>query len=322
MKLASAVVLLVLCSCHLLARLHEPPPLAVAGQGAQLIALGTVQDGGLPHASCGCERCTLARESPEHRRFVASLALWLPEERETWLIDATPNLPYQLEILRLWNDRPRNGVDRQPVDGVFLTHAHIGHYLGLAHLGFEVVHTRELTVYATRRMGQFLSYNGPWSQLVRKRNIELRTLRAGRPVQIANRVRVTPVRVPHRDEYSDTVGFRIEGLRSTVLYVPDTDGWDTWTVPLSEHLAGVDVAILDGSFFSLDELPGRSIDEVRHPLITETMDRLQPLVGAGLIVYFTHMNHTNPVLGPGTEAAEYVRERGFRILEEGWRWEL
>jgi len=322
-SLALTLVVAILAGgCHVLEAFRTLPPLDTEGAAAQLIALGTVQDGGLPHASCGCERCKLARKDSAHRRFVAGLALVLPEEGQTWLIDATPNLPYQLEILRIWDAPPRDGVDRAPIDGVFLTHAHIGHYLGLAHLGFEVVHTHRVPVYGTLSMRRFLRTNGPWSQLVDKENIELRRLSPGRPVQIANRVRVTPIRVPHRDELSDTVGFRIEGLRSSVLYVPDTDGWDEWRVPLTEHLAGIDVAILDGSFYSLDELPGRSIEDVRHPLMSETMDLLQPLVGEGLKVYFTHMNHTNPVLGPDDEARNEVLARGFRILEEGWSWEL
>ena len=297
-------------------------PLAIEGEGPLLIALGTVQDGGLPHASCGCERCELARQDSTRRRFVSGLAIRLPDEDQNWLIDATPNLPYQLEILRIWDDDARDDVDHAPIDGVFLTHAHVGHYLGLANLGTEAVNTSDVAVYATHRTGDFLRNNAPWCQLVGEDNVELQLLRPKRTVQIADRFRVTPFLVPYHGDCSDTVGFRIEGRRSTVLYVPDTVGWDQWKTPLTERLQGVDVALLDGSFYSLDDIPGRSRDEVGHPLITETMDLLQPLVAQGLIVYFTHMHHMNPILGPGTEVADEVRRRGFRILDEGWTLDL
>ena len=209
-------------------------------------------------------------------------------------------------------------VDRAPVDGVFLTHAHVGHYLGLAFFGFETVHTRRLPVWASPRMADFLRANGPWSQLVKLENVELRPLRAGEPVALEDGVSVTPLQVPHRDEYSDTLGFLVRGPRRAVLYVPDTDSWRAWTRPLPELLAGVDEALLDGTFYSLDELPGRDVASIGHPLIADTMELLAPLVkSAGLRVAFTHLNHSNPALEPESAARKAIEARGFRVLAEG-----
>ena len=285
--------------------------------------LGTVQDGGLPHAACSHELCERARRDPTTERRVASLAIVLPGRGEVYLVDATPDLPEQLaaldDVRRTPPSRSEGRVDRDPVDGIFLTHAHVGHYLGLAYLGYEAIHTRDLPVWATPRMAEFLRTNGPWSQLVTLGNIALRELPPGAEVELGDRVRVRAVPVPHRDEYADTVGFRIEGPSSTVLYVPDTDSWDAWGGRLARELDGVDVALLDGTFYSAAELPGRDVSKIGHPLITDTLERLGGSVEAGeLRVLFTHLNHSNPALGAGTEERLEIEARGFEVLAEGW----
>lgn len=279
--------------------------------------LGTVQDGGLPHAACDCTRCTAARSEPSRHRKIASLAVCLPSAGRVYLVDATPDLRDQLHGLRGMRRADGGKVDRSPVDGVFLTHAHIGHYLGLAFFGFESVHTRELPVFCTRRMADFLRDNGPWDQLVALDNIRIHEISVGTSVDLEAGVNVTPVAVPHRDEYADTVGFLIEGARSKLLYVPDTDSWDGWSPALRDLVSDVDVAILDGTFFSMDELPGRGVESVGHPLITRTMEMLEEGVREGrLSVYFTHLNHSNPALDPDGDASREMRARGFRVLAE------
>jgi len=283
-----------------------------------LLVLGTAQDGGLPHASCSCERCERARSDPAEARGVASLALVTAEPASVFLFDATPDLRQQLDRIRGLRGPVRAGVDRDPVDGIFLTHAHIGHYLGLAFLGFEAVHTHGVPVHCSERLAAFLSGNGPWSQLVKLDNIETLPFEFGRSIEAASGVRVTPIRVPHRDEYSDTAAFVIAGPRRSVLYVPDTDGWQTWDPPLPEVLRGVDVALLDGTFFSVDELPGRDATTIGHPPIVATMDLLEPLVRSGVLeVWFTHLNHSNPALVPGSAERARIEERGFGVLADG-----
>lgn len=322
---AGVVLCLALSGCRSTPRTLDAPG---AGQresprGPFVRALGTVQDGGLPHVACSHELCERARRDPALRRRVASLAIVLPASGEVYLVDATPDLPEQLEALADVRRAPPDRVDRAPVDGVFLTHAHVGHYLGLAFFGFEAVHTRALPVWATPRMATFLRRNGPWSQLVSLENITLRELPPGAEVSLDEGVRIRAVSAPHRDEYADTVGFRVEGPSSTVLYVPDTDSWDAWGDRLARELDGVDAALVDGTFFSADELPGRAVSEIGHPLITDTLERLGDRVEAGgLEVFFTHLNHSNPALDPGSPERREIDARGFRVLAEGWELDL
>jgi len=193
----------------------------------------------------------------------------------------------------------------------------MGHYFGLARFGFEAVHTRNLPVRLTPRFAAFLHNNGPWSQLVDKHEVRLIETSPGDSYELDG-LRITPITVPHRDEYSDTVGYRIAGPHATVLYVPDTDGWSQWPAPLLDALGDVDVAILDGTFYSMAELPGRDIDKVRHPLMTQTMDLLQEAVNQGrLRVIFTHLNHTNPALSPSSPERHEIERRGFEVAAEG-----
>lgn len=287
-----------------------------------LRVLGTAQDGGVPHAACYHEICRRARAEPQMRRLVASLAVVLPRSGKVHFVDASPDFREQLDLVADIRRPPDDRVDRDPIDGVLLTHAHMGHYLGLAFLGYEAVSSPGTPVDATPRMAEFLRRHAPWSELVRRGNIVLRERPPGVSFGIGDGVTATPLKVPHRDELSDTVGWKFEGPNRTVLYVPDTDTWATWNPSLLEVLAGVDVALLDATFFSLGELPGRSLDDVPHPLVRTSMDLLEGRVREGLDVRFTHLNHSNPALDPGSPERAEIERRGFRVLAEGDRIDL
>ncbi len=279
------------------------------------VVLGIAQDGGVPQAgSFGDPRW----DDRAQRKSVVSLGLVDPASGKRWIIDATPDFPRQLLELH----RISGGPARPAVDGVFLTHAHIGHYPGLMYLGKESIGASRVPTYAMPRMRAFLEQNGPWSQLVSLGNIELKPLVAGEAVEPIPGVRVTPILVPHRAEFSETVAYRIElpgGKR--VLWLPDIDSWRAWDdtgTRLEDVLATVDVAYLDGCFFADGELPGRDMSKVPHPLMTDTIARLAALPETERAkVRFIHLNHTNPALDPSSDAARVIRDAGMRVAEEG-----
>ena len=301
------------CAC-----VHAPPAPAVEPASPYVLVLGTAQDGGIPHAACTCPHCDAARRSPGRRRRIASLAIVVPATGKRFLIDAGPDLREQLDRLPPAAGRPHGGVDRAPVDGVLLTHAHVGHYLGLAFFGFEAVHTVKLPVDCTPRMAAMLRANVPWSRMVAREEIDLRERPPGSAFELDPGVTVTPFLVPHRDEDSDTVGWRIRGPRRTVVYVPDTDGWAAWRPSLREVLNGCDVALLDGTFYAAGELPGRDPAKIGHPMIPATMDLLEDDVRGGrLRVLFTHLNHSNRALDADGAALGEIRRRGFDLASDG-----
>jgi pyrroloquinoline quinone biosynthesis protein B len=142
-------------------------------------------------------------------------------------------------------------------------------------------------------MACFLRENAPWSQLVSLGQITLREIEPGQEVALTPRLRVTPLRVPHRDELSDTVGFRVRGPSRSLLYVPDIDKWQRWERSLADEVARVDYALLDATFLDAAELPGRSVDEIPHPLVAETRSLLAAPAGLLERTLFIHLNHTN-----------------------------
>jgi len=286
---------------------------AQAGAAPWLVVLGVAQDGGVPQAG---DPDAAGWTDPARRRHVVSLGLVDPASGRRWLFEATPDLRDQLAHL----DRLAPSASRPGLDGVFLTHAHIGHYTGLMFLGHESMGARGVPVYAMPRMAAFLRDNGPWSQLVRYENVEIRELRAGVPVRLADSLSVTPLVVPHRQEFSEVVGYRIDGPSRSVLFVPDIDSWHEWDAAgtrLEAVLATVDVAYLDATFFADGEIPGRDMSGFPHPFIRHTMDRLAEAPDATRAkVRFIHLNHTNPALWPGP-ARDAVEAAGMRIAEEG-----
>lgn len=285
-----------------------------ARSGIQLVVLGIAQDGGYPQAGCRKSCCEVAWRDTSRRRFVASIAIIDHTTGQRWLFDCTPDFRDQLELLN------RIAPTEAPLglDGILLTHAHIGHYTGLMHLGHEAMGARDVPVFAMPRMRDFLTNNGPWSQLVTKNNIAIRPLEAGQAVKLNERIEVTPLLVPHRDEYSETVAFHIVTPDQSVLYLPDIDKWSRWDNSIEDWIARVDLAFIDGTFFENGEIPGRDMADIPHPFVAESIQRFSVLdESTRKRVRFIHLNHTNPAIRPDDPARRAIQQAGMAVAEQG-----
>jgi len=282
--------------------------------GPYTLVLGIAQDGGYPQAG---DRTSPAWDDPSLRRLATCLALIDPRSSRRWLFDATPDFKDQLHRLDVAFAHP----DVPGLDAIFLSHAHIGHYTGLIHAGMEGMGAREVPVYAMPRMEHFLRNNGPWDQLVTMKNVEIRPLRDAETVSLANDLSVTPFLVPHRDEYSETVGFRIQGPQRSILFVPDITGWAAWEsegTRIEDALRRVDVAYLDATFMSGDELPGRDLSKIKHPFVLDSLARFTDLPESERRkVRFIHLNQSNPLIRGERAAIETVERAGCGIAREG-----
>lgn len=285
----------------------------------ELFVLGVAQDGGLPHLGCERACCADARRSGRVLR-PACLGIHDRSTGKLLLVEATPAIESQVaDFQRLAGVHDRG---RAVADAVLLTHAHVGHYLGLAHLGREVAATSALPVYASPRLCGFLRAHGPWRQLVELEQIALREVAPRTPFAPLDGLTVTAIPVPHRDEFSDTVAFKIRGASHTVLFVPDVDRWDKAPGLLDELLDGADLAFVDGTFWDARDLPGRSMLEVPHPPMTDTMARLAAHARSRPgTIRFLHLNHTNPALHDPVLRAR-IAAAGFAVATEGERFDL
>ncbi len=281
-------------------------------QSQYITVLGIAQDGGYPQAGCTAEHCLRHWRGEEEKRHVVSLGLTDQASGQNWLFEATPDFTSQLQQLQ-----QASGTSN--LSGIFLTHAHMGHYAGLLQLGREAMGAKGMPVYVMPRMKEFLEKNAPWSQLVALGNIKLILMEQEKSIQLTPTLRVTPLLVPHRDEFSETVGFRVETSEKSLLFIPDIDKWPLWEKDIRAEVARVDVALLDATFYQEGELPNRNMSEIPHPFVVETMALFSPLPAVEKRkVKFIHFNHTNPLILEGAER-DAVKKLGFEVATEGER---
>lgn len=277
-----------------------------------LVILGNVQDAGSPHMGCEKACCKELFKTPDPSRKVVSIGVVDPNNKKYWMIEASPDFSTQSRLLK---DISNFEHSKTP-DGIFLTHAHIGHYSGLMYLGKESFNSDKVPVYAMTRMKGFLIQNGPWSQLFKLENIKINNIDHEKIFSLSNTITITPFLVPHRDEFSETVGFKIKGPNKSILFIPDIDKWGKWNKSLLTEIKKVDLALVDGTFYDAKEVNHRYISEIPHPFIVETIELFKSeKKELKSKIKFIHLNHTNPLLNDNSNATKKINEQGFSVAQ-------
>ena len=290
--------------------------ISLHAQSEYIYVLGNTQDAGLPHIGCQHKFCQDNFDNYD-QYFVTSIAVVDSDLRKYIMFEATPDITYQLNNLK-------NSIFQEFLlpESLYITHAHIGHYTGLMYFGREALGSKDLLVKVLPKMNEFLKSNGPWNQLVNINNIEIQKLNFGESNNELTNISVTPIKVPHRDEYSETAGYVIQGKNKKALFIPDIDKWEKWDKNLVHLTEEFDYLLLDATFYDSKEI-NRDINEIPHPLVTETMSLLDNLSSASKAkVYFIHMNHTNLMLDPESELSKLVESKGFNIARLGQKLNL
>lgn len=302
------VVLLLTSACE-----DKPSPAVLEKPTSPyLVVLGVAQDAGYPQMGCKKECCSAAWKGERSSRYATSMALVDPISKQKWLFEASPDIKYQLQHLSALTP------EIPDLSGVFITHAHIGHYTGLVHFGREAMGAKDLPVYTLPRLSAFLQENGPWSQLVSLNNIALQHTMVNQKVALNEHCWVNAISVPHRDEFSETAGFQIGFGNKTALFIPDIDKWEKWELNIAEEIQRVDYAFLDATFFDGNELPGRDMSQIPHPFVKESLELFKGLSSNERAkVHFIHFNHTNPLLNEKSDEMKQVMESGFKVAKEG-----
>ena len=282
-----------------------------------LVVLGIAQDAGYPQMGCKKSCCLAAWKNPKLKRFATSLALVDPAEKKWWLFEATPDIKDQLELFQRITSSSYSFLP----EGIFITHAHMGHYTGLVQLGREVMNASSIPVCVMPRMKEFLTTSGPWSLLVEMKNITLVEMKDDSSFAISRQLSVSPFLVPHRDEFSETAGFSIQSKNKKVVFIPDIDKWEKFEKNMDSLVHQSFITFLDGTFYKDGEVGGRPMSEIPHPFITESVKRFGSLPAADKRkIFFIHFNHTNPLLDAGstehrnTSATFNISEQGTIIM--------
>ena len=290
------------------------PPILQKKSSTYLQILGVAQDAGFPQINCQKACCKNLWTDKSLRKMVSCIGVVDETSKQCFLFDATPDLKDQLNILQ------KN--QSFALGGIFLTHAHMGHYTGLMQLGREAMGANKVPVFAMPRMQTMLENNAPWSQLVKLDNIKIQSLAHDSTIHLGA-LKVIPLRVPHRDEFSETVGFKIFGEKKSALFIPDIDKWKKWERNILEEIKEVDYAFLDCTFFQNGEIAGRDMSLIPHPFMEESMALFQELPTEEKDkIYFIHFNHTNPALQKESAAGKEVELQGFHLAEEGQLFDL
>jgi len=268
--------------------------------------LGVAQDGGVPHLGCSKTCCSTSSVT----RYVSSIMVSNQESKTSYIFDASPYLAKQLSFMK---DRISENLK-----GIFLTHAHIGHYSGLMYLGRESFNSKNIPVYAMPRMKKFLETNGPWDQLVSLNNIKINSIINEREIIVEKELIVKPIEVPHRDEYSETVGYLIKGPNKSAIYIPDIDKWYKWDKSIVDLISSVDYAFIDATFYDEKEINYRDISEIPHPFVIESMKLFEGVSKEEKSkIYFIHLNHTNPLLDSNSSEYKDLISKGYNVAQEG-----
>jgi len=279
-----------------------------------LTVLGIAQDGGVPHAGCECSNCMDAHDNPMLRRHPVACGI-VGSDGSMHLIEASRALPDQM---RLWADSlDRQGVARP--DSVSLTHVHIGHIDGIGQFGKEVMGVSELPLFASRLV---IAEMEKREMMMPFSTSEITTMQGFEPSKSCG-FELVFVPVPHRDEFADTHAILIRGPDKSVLFLPDHDEWDgTLAMHGAETIREwlfsleVDIALIDGSFWGPEELPGRDMSQIPHPTVSESLMRLGKRSEGDPEIHFTHLNHSNPLLKQGMEYDELVK-MGWGVSWQG-----
>ena len=273
----------------------------------RIIVLGTIQDAGSPHIGCKKKCCIELFNNPDITRKVVSLGILDPENEKSFMIEASPDIPSQMKEL---NDLS----NKHYPDGILITHAHIGHYTGLMYLGKEAMNLSNFPVYVMPKMKKFLKKNGPWNQLVDIKNINLISMKPNSEFQLTSNISIIPFLIPHRNEYSETCGFKIIGPNKKIIFIPDIDKWSLWGKDLINEIKQVDVALIDGTFYDRNELKNRDINKIPHPFIVNTIKIFKnESLNERKKINFIHLNHTNPLLNKNSSEYNNLIDQGFKI---------
>ena len=283
----------------------------------EAIILGIAQDGGVPQPACSCNTCAHYGEK-ESQLSPTSIAV--RDENDLHLFDVTRDLARQLLFIP---------EESRRVTDVWLTHGHLGHIDGLGLFGKEAMGATGIRLHASKSMLKLIQNTPRWDSMLKQGVFLPIPFVSNETLRISSNLSIRPISVPHRDEFTDTHAFLIKGKKRTLLHLPDHDRWAATlafhqSASIRAWLKGmeVDIALIDGTFWSADELSGRNQNEIPHPPVQETLQSLGKRHADDPEIHFIHLNHTNPLHEEGSTQHHEVTNLGWGVAQQGMTFTL
>ena len=292
--------------------------------------LGTAAGGGLPQWNCACTLCDLCRNFPEVVRPRLQLQAAFSTDAEKWfLINASPDLRFQIESNPELQPSARNGKRNTPVQGIILTSADLDQVLGLLLLR----EFQPLTIYSTGVVRRVLEANSFFRMLERvPKQLTWVEIDPGKSFTVGE-VTCTPIplcgTLPYyaggftaEEPGQASLGLLLEADGRRLAYTPSLP---EVTDSIREMYDSCDVILVDGTFWSDAELSrthsgtplARSIGHVPMSGEDGTIALLAGIRARQRI--FVHINNTNPVLDTRGPEYKYVSDAGWQIGQDGWQ---
>jgi pyrroloquinoline quinone biosynthesis protein B len=300
--------------------------------------LGTAAGGAFPQWNCACANCRAIRNGSFQGKARTQLQVALTADSVSWfLLNASPDIRCQLESDPAFH--PRQATRETPISAIVLTGADLDQVLGLLMLRefqqFKVYATAGLQRVLREENDVFESLNRvpeqvTWEEIVPGRAFTLACgSKAGLrcfPIAVGEHVPGYVAAKKGKETRGQTVlGLTIQGDSGRRLgYFPVLPEINkSW----QQELAAADVILLDGTFWSDDELQkvrgaGPTAREIGHVPISGQHGSLQALSGLKGRKIYVHINNTNPMLNECGPEYRQVREAGWEIGEDGWEFEL
>ena len=287
--------------------------------GVSVTILGTAQDGGIPQAGCSCQRCLDAHRDLKLRKYPVSLGI-LGVDGTKHIIEITKNLSEQLVI---WTPDKNELFIPETVS---ITHLHLGHIEGIGQLGKPVMGLREVDIYLSPNNKDIFDNRSDIVLMEDEGNIRTHSKNFYHPFEPKDGCGFSLqfIPIPHRSELGDNAAIIIKAEEKSILFMPDQDSWDDTldyhskdTIRDFLKMFDIDEALIDGTFWSMDELPRRDISKIPHPTIQETIQLLGRKRKGDPEISFLHLNHSNPVNDLDSEQRKVVEGNGWKISEMG-----
>jgi pyrroloquinoline quinone biosynthesis protein B len=298
------------------------------------IVLGAAAGGGLPQWNCACPVCAAVRSGQAGAPQTQS-SIVVSADGERWvLINASPDIRQQFAATPALHPR---AVRHSPLSAVLVTNADVDHVAGLLSLR-EV---QPFALYATRRVHSVLDANAIFN-VVNREHVPRRPVQldesmpildaAGVPTGIWIETFTVPGKValwledPNAERFGsvaeDTIGvaIRAEGSEARLFYLP---GCADVPDSLKARFKPTDTVLFDGTTYTEHEMAEagvgqKSASRMGHLVMSGPQGTIARLADVPLARrLFIHINNTNPVWLPDSDARRDIVRQGWDLAFDG-----